>query len=287
MVLAAFMFSIMSMFVKLAGQRLPSQEIVLVRSIVTLIYSYAALRLFGISPWGHDKRWLIVRGTLGFAALSCFFYALTKLPLADATVIQYTNPALTALLAAVFLKETIGWTRVAGTLLSLFGVAVIARPSFLFGAASSSLDLTAVGVALLGAILSAAAYVVVRMLRRSESPLVIVFYFPLISTIGSVPTAFPGAVWPTWTEWIMLIAGIGIAAQAGQIFMTKGLHLEQAGRATAVSYLQVVFAAVWGMLVFSEIPDSMTIGGAVLVVAGTLVATAGRRKPPPDEESAI
>lgn len=273
MVLAAFCFSLMSLFVKLAGQRLPSQEIVLVRSLVTLLYTYLALRWAGVSPWGRDRRWLVLRGLTGFAALSCFYYALTRLPLADATVIQYTNPAFTALLAALTLKETMGWPAVGGTLLSLGGVALIARPTFLFGAHAASYSLTAAGIALLGALLSAAAYVIVRKLRSTEHPLVVVFYFPLISTFGSLPTALPGAVWPTWSEWGILILGVGLSAQLGQVFMTKGLHLERAGKATAVSYLQVVFAALWGLLVFHEVPDPISIGGAVLVVAGTLLAT--------------
>lgn len=275
MIAAAFMFSVMSLFVKLAGQRLPSQEIVLVRSIVTLIFSYLGVRLVRKSLWGHNKRWLIMRGLTGFAALSCFYYALTKLPLADANVIQYMNPAFTALLAAAFLRESIGLKEVSGTLVSLSGVALIARPSFLFGTHAAPLDLVAVGIGVIGAFLAASAYVIVRKLRETEHPLVIVFYFPLISTIGSLPIALPDAIWPTPLEWIMLVAGVGLSAQFGQIFMTKGLHLERAGRATAISYLQVLFAAVWGILFFREIPDMMTITGALLVIAGTILSTRG------------
>lgn len=273
MIAAAFMFSLMSLFVKLAGQRLPSQEIVLVRSIVTLVFSYAGVRLAGAPLWGNDKKWLILRGLAGFAALSCFYYALTRLPLADANVIQYTNPAFTAVLAAVFLRERVGWMEMAGMFLSLAGVAMIARPSFLFGGFAGSIDVVAVGVGLTGALLAASAYVIVRKLRTTENPYVIIFYFPLISTFGSVPTALPVAVWPTPAEWLMLVVGVGLTAQLGQIFMTKGLHLERAGRATAISYLQVLFAAILGIVVFGEYPDVLTLGGALLVVVGTLLAS--------------
>lgn len=279
MAAAAFFFSLMSLFVKLAGQRLPSQEIVFVRSVVTLLFSYLAVRWLGISPWGRDRRWLLLRGLTGFAALSCFYYALTKLPLADATVIQYTNPAFTALLAALMLREAIGWAEGLGTLVSLAGVALIARPAFLFGSSAASIDLAAAAIALLGALLAAAAYVIVRKLRSTEHPLVIVFYFPLVSSLGSLPTAaLTGLEWPTPVEWLMLVFGVGVSAQLGQIFMTKGLHLERAGRATAFSYLQVVFAALWGLLVFGELPDALGITGALLVVAGTLMATLGRHR---------
>ncbi len=270
MVGAAFFFSIMSLFVKLVGQRLPSQEIVLVRSAVTLFYSYLVVRWAGLSLWGRNKRGLLLRGFFGFLALSCFFFALTKLPLADATVIHYTNPVFTAVIAAFVLDEAVGRGEIAGALLSLGGVALIAQPSFLFGG-GGALPLLYVGVALLGAILASVAYVMVRKLRATEHPLVIVFYFPLVATLGSVPTALPTAVWPTPLEWVILIVGVGGTAQIAQIFLTKGLHAERAGRAMSISYLQIVFAAIWGMLFFQEYPDLLSIAGALLVVGGTLV----------------
>lgn len=275
MVGAAFLFSLMSAFVKLVGQRLPSQEIVLVRSAVTLVYSYLMVRWAGEALWGHNKLGLFLRGLFGFAALSCFFLALTKLPLADATVIHYTNPVFTALLAAVILNESLGAGEVMGALLSLGGVALIAQPTFLFGG-TSALPLLYVGVALLGALFSAAAYVTVRKLRATEHPLVIVFYFPLVSTVGSVPTALPDAVWPTPLEWLILIVGVAGTAQIAQVFLTKSLHAERAGRAMSVSYLQIVFAAIWGMLFFQEYPDLLSLFGAVLVIGGTLLVARER-----------
>lgn len=276
MVGAAFFFSLMSLFVKLVGQRLPSQEIVLVRSILTLIYSYVAVRWAQASLWGEHRSLLFLRGVLGFGGLSCFYFALTKLPLADATVIFYSNPVLTALFAALFLDERLGSGEILGALLSFGGIALIARPSFLFGADSSGLNLLYVGVALLGAICAAAAYVVVRKLRETEHPLVVVFYFPLVSTIGSVPTAgFTNMEWPTPYEWVLLIGGVALTAQIAQVLLTNGLHNERAGRAMAITYLQIVFAATWGMLFFREFPDLLSVLGALLVVGGTIIVARG------------
>ena len=271
MVGAAFFFSLMSLFVKLVGQRLPSQIIVLVRSIITLIYSYVAVKWAGEALWGENKFLLTLRGLLGFGGLSCFYFALTVLPLADATVIFYTNPVLTAVLAALFLSESMGLAEILGALVSLVGVAFIAQPSFLFGA-GGGLNLLYVGIALLGALFAAGAYTIVRKLRESEHPLVIVFYFPLISTVGAIPTAAAAdPVWPTAWEWILLIVGVGLTAQIAQVLLTNGLHRERAGRAMAMTYLQIVFAAAWGMLFFSEVPDLMSIGGALLVIFGTIL----------------
>lgn len=268
MVGAAFAFSLMSLFVKLAGQRLPSQQVVLVRGAVTLVYSYFLLRWAELPLWGENRTLLILRGLFGLAALSCFFFALTRLPLADATVIHYTNPVFTALLAAIFLGEGLGGREIAGAFLSMTGVVLVAQPRFLFGN-SAELPLLYVSIAVLGAFFSASAYVTVRKLRETEHPLVIIFYFPLITLLGAAPTALPDAVWPTPMEWLILIAGVGLFAQAGQIFLTNGLHKERAGRAISVSYLQIIFAAVWGLLFFGEYPNLLSVCGAALVIAGT------------------
>lgn len=264
---SAFFFSIMSVLVKWAGQTLPSQEIVFFRSAGVMALALGHMRIEGIDPWGNNRRLLLVRGLVGFVALSCFYYALTKLPLPDATLIQYTNPIWTALLAAIFLGELLGAIEILGLLASLVGVVLIQQPTFLFGG-QSRLPPEAVLVAICGAIAAAGAYVIVRRLRRTEHPLVVVFYFAFIATILSVPTAAPSARWPTGIEWGILL-GIGVVTYLAQVMLTRGLHLEKAGRATAISYLQIVFAFLWGMLIFAEYPTVLSVVGAVLIIGST------------------
>ena len=269
MAAAAFFFSVMSLLVKIAGQRLPTQEVVLARSSVGALLSWMVLRSRGVSLLGNRRGLLLVRAALGYGALSCFFYALVHLPLADATVIQYTNPVFTALLAAVLLSERLRAREVVLVLVSLAGVVLMARPGFLFGGLEQRLDLTAAAIALLGAVLSAGAYVAVRKLGSTEDPLVIIFYFAALSSLGAIPfTAAAGPVMPTPLEWLAL-AGIGVVTQLGQVFMTKGLRLEAAGRAMAVGYMQIVFAAAWGMIFFAEFPDAWGAAGALLIILGT------------------
>ena len=267
MAAAAFFFSIMSVLVKEAGQRLPAQEMVLARAAVGAVLSWVWLRARGVSPWGHRRSLLLTRGVIGFGALSAFFFALTRLPLADATVIQYTNPVFTALLAAVFLSERIARRDLGLVLLSLAGVILMMRPGFLFGL-EQRLDPFAVAVALTGAVLSAGAYVLVRELGRTEDPVVIVFWFAMVATAGSIPFTAAQGVMPTAWEWVALLA-IGVVTQLGQVFLTLGLKKERAGRAMAVAYMQIVFAAVWGILLFAEVPDLWGIAGALLIVGGT------------------
>jgi drug/metabolite transporter (DMT)-like permease len=276
MIATAFCFSVMSLMVKVLGKRLPTAEIVFFRAIVTLAISYAMVRAAGIPARGKRPSLLILRGLAGFGALYCFFYAVTRLPLADVTVIHFTNPVFTAVLAAAFLGEPMGRRELVGLPLCLIGVAFVAQPSFLFGEGARSLDMVAVCVALTAALLSSVAYTTVRKLRDTDELLVIVLYFPLVAAPASLPfVALSHPVWPNRLEWLLLV-GVGAITQAGQIFLTKGLHLERAGRATSMSYIQVVFAALWGFLFFRDVPNWLAVAGAALILAGMLLVSRAR-----------
>jgi drug/metabolite transporter (DMT)-like permease len=270
MALAALAFSVMSALVKQAGTRLPSQEIVFVRSLVSLAMSLALLRQAGVSLRSQRRGLLFLRGLWGYAALSCVFFAVTHLPLAEATMIQYLHPALTALLAAIVLGERGDRSLLASLALGTAGVALVVRPTFLFGGIAAPLDPLAVAAALGGAALTAVAYVGVRELSRTEHPLLIVLWFPLVAAPASLPGTIAYGVWPTGHEWLLL-AGVGLFAQLGQVWLTRGLALETAGRATAASYLQIAFAAVWGWLLFAEVPGSWTLAGAGLIGASAWI----------------
>jgi len=271
MIAAAFFFSLMSLCVKLAGRALPTSEIVLARAAISLVITWVMLRRVRVSPWGNNKRLLFLRGVAGFCGLLCFFYATTRLPLADVTVIHYVNPVLTTILAAVAIGESVRGRDVVGLALSMAGVVLVAQPAFLFGDRGATLDLRTVGIALAGATFSAVAYTTVRKLRETEHHLVVVFYFPLIATPAAIPLTVTHAVFPTPAGWLLLL-GVGVATQIAQVYLTKGLHAERAGRAMSISYVQILFAALWGMLVFGDRPNRWTVFGALLVVMGTFVA---------------
>jgi drug/metabolite transporter (DMT)-like permease len=266
--LAALFFSLMSALVKLAGGHLPAEEIVLARVLVTLVISYALVRHAGLSPWGTDRRRLALRGLLGTTALACYYWTLTRLPLAEATTIYHIAPVLTAVLAAVVLRERIGASGWLALALGFAGVVVAARPTALFGGAG--LDPLAVTVSLCAACASAVVYVTVRQLARTEAPLVIVFYFPLVALPLVIPWAAPVLVWPEGWDWLVL-AGVGVSTQIAQVFMTMGLAAERAGRASTVGYLQVALAIGWGAVLFGEQPGPEALIGAGLIVGGTII----------------
>ena len=128
-----------------------------------------------------------------------------------------------------------------------------------------------------GALCSACAYVTIRQMT-DEHPLVVVLYFPLVTVPATIPLVWGHLAWPTGMQWLML-AGVGVTTQMAQVSMTRGLQLEPAGRATAVGYLQVVFAAIWGVLFFAEHPSPWTVGGAALILVSTIVLAGSGRQP--------
>jgi drug/metabolite transporter (DMT)-like permease len=263
MAASALAFSVMNVLVKLASRTLPTGEIVFARAIVTLILSYAMVRRAGLAPWGHAPRRLMFRGLVGFGGLTTLYLALARLPLADATTIQNATPVLTAALAWRLLGERIGARTAAAIAGGVIGVALIVHPS------GRGLDPAGVAAALGSVTCSSIAYVTVRKLAQTEEPLVIVFYFPLVAAPLTLPWLAWCGVWPDGVEWLLLI-GLGVATQVGQVYMTRGLAVLRAGRATTISYLQVVFAMAWQLVVFDDAPSGWTLAGAGLILASTL-----------------
>lgn len=275
MVHAALWFAVMSTLVKLASERLPTMQIVFARGFVTLGLAAASLVHARKSPFGGRSGLLFLRGLIGSCALVCFYVAVVHLPLAEATVVHQTAPLWTALLAAWLLHERLRPRIVVALLGAFAGVLMIARPSWLFGGGPAApLPWEFAFVALLGAMLSAIAYVTVRRLGRTEDPLVVVFWFPLVTVPMTAPFALPQWTWPTWQEWLLLL-GIGTSTQIAQVELTRGLAKEAAGRATAVGYLQVAFATLFGAVVFGALPDAWSWAGMATIVVS--LAAAGRR----------
>jgi len=276
MVASALSFSLMGVCVKQVGGRIPVAEVVFARAIVSVALSWWLLHRAGIPAWGK-RRWLLIwRGAIGTAALVCVYAALAALPLAAATVLQYLYPPFTAVLAWLMLGEPIGKRVLAAMALGWLGVLLVAQPAGLLQG-GATLALVPVLIAVAGALFTAFAYVSVRSLGTSEHPLVIVFYFPLVALPLSLPLVALNPVLPTPAELLWLV-GVGVFTQLGQVYLTRSLTALPAARATAISYVQVLFAGGWGWLLFAESIDSWTIAGAGLVLAATLVSLSHSRQ---------
>ena len=279
MVASALSFSLMGVCVKQVGGRIPAAEVVFARAIVSVALSWWLLHRAGIPAWGNRRLLLIWRGAIGTAALLCVYAALAALPLAAATVLQYLYPPFTALLAWLMLGEPIGKRVLAAMALGWLGVLLVAQPAGLLQG-GATLALVPVLIAVAGALFTALAYVSVRSLGTSEHPLVIVFYFPLVALPLSLPLVALNPVLPTPAELLWLV-GVGIFTQLGQVYLTRSLTALPAARATAISYVQVLFAGGWGWLLFGESIDSWTIAGAGLVLAATLVSLSHSQRQKP------
>lgn len=273
MALAAFWFAVMGLFVKLAGATLPPMQIVFARGAITLALATWMARRAGLSLRGNRPRLLLTRGLVGSAALVSYYFALVGLPLAEATVLQQTAPLWTAVFAAVVLREPITGRVAAALGLAFLGVLLIAQPSWLVGgdAAAAPVPVGTAVVGLLSAVLSAVAYVTVRRLGRSEDPLVVVWYLPFVTLPLSAPFALAQWVWPDARGWLLL-GGIGVVTQLAQLALTRGLARQAAGRATAIGYLQVAFATLFGAAVFGVWPTPASWAGMGLIVAGLCFA---------------
>jgi drug/metabolite transporter (DMT)-like permease len=273
MIQAAFWFGLMSLCVKLAGESMPTMQIVFARAIVTLTLSSIGLWRARISPFGDKTGLLLFRGLVGSGGLMCFYAAVVHLPLAEATVIHQMSPVLTALLAALWLREPLQLRVLLGMTLALAGVVLIAQPETLFGGRlHTELPWQFVAVAVAGAFFAALAYVTVRLLGRTEPPLRVVFYFPIVTVPLSAPFALSQWVWPDAGGWALLL-GVGATTQIAQIALTKGLAREPAGRAMAVGYLQIAFATLFGAVIFTALPGVWSWLGIGMIVASLFVAT--------------
>lgn len=273
LILAALAFSAMSVLVKLAGRTLPVPMLVLARGAVTLVLSGTWLAVRRIPPWGNDKPRLLLRAAFGVGGLACFFFAVTRLPLAEVTVLHYMNPIFTAIVASIFLRESVDRRLLIAIVLAIGGTLTVTRPAFLFGG-HSTLATAGVLAALGGALFSAFAYTTVRRLSRTDHPDVIVFYFALLAAPAVTPFAIASWRQPTGLGWVLLL-GIGAATQMGQVFLTRGLALVPAARGTTVGYVQIVFASLWGTLAFGEKLNGWTLLGALLIVVAVVVLLRG------------
>jgi len=276
MLLSALGFALMAACVKeVSGLGIPVLEIVAARAIVSGIISYADIKRKNISMWGNNKTLLIARGTVGSFALMFVYYAVTTLPLAEATVLQYLHPVFTAVLALFFLKEVIQRSTIACIIISLLGLFIIIQPNLQLGS-SVQYPWISIGAGVLGAFGSAIAYIIIKKLTKTDDSSVIIFYFPMVALPISMIMLGSDFVVPSLAATGLLIL-VGIFTQVGQVGLTKALNSADASKATAYSYVQVLFSVFIGWAYFSEVPVFTTIIGGSLIMLGALVNVLWKR----------
>ncbi len=272
MMISVVGFSLMNLVVKFLP-RIPATELVLFRSIVSLILSLSMIRQKGLNPFGNNKKWLILRGVFGVIGLTTFFYTLQHLPIASAITIQYLSPIFTALFAIFILGERMRKVQWLFFLIAFAGIGVIKG----FDSNISTLLLL---FGITSAVFSGLAYNAIRKLKDSDHPVVVVFYFPLIATpIMAVASAF-NWVTPIGWEWLLLIL-MGVFTQIAQVNMTKAYQAAPLNKVAPFKYAGVVLALAFDVWIFGVSYNWIVLLGIAMVIGGVVFNLLQKSSPKP------
>ncbi|WP_300456457.1 DMT family transporter [Accumulibacter sp.] len=274
MLLASLLFACMGVCVKLAAATHSAVEIVFYRSFLSLILMLALVRLRGISLGTPHWRWQVSRGALGFAALGTYFWAITLLPLATAVTLNYTSAIFLAIYLAISgLRLSTGI--VGALILGLAGVGLLLKPTLHAEQWAAGL------IGLLSGVLAGMAYFSVRELgSRGEPETRTVFYFSLVSSICASAWLSLSDRHPVDLRSGSLLVGVAAFATAAQLAMTRAYTGSQTLLAAALAYSTVVFASLFGIILWHETPDRSTWLAIGLIVLSGLAATRFSRASP-------
>jgi drug/metabolite transporter (DMT)-like permease len=255
-------FALMQICVKYLPH-IPAHELILFRSIVSIVLSVAMLQKLGIPLLGNNKKVLLMRGIFGTTALLLFFYTLQNIPLASAVTLQYLSPIFTALFAAIFLKEKMQIKQWLYFGVSFAGVALI--KGF-----DERISVTYMLIGICSAMFSGMAYTCIRQLKDTEHPVVVVLYFPLVAIPIMSVLSYLNWVTPQGTDWLYLLL-MGLFTQIAQILMTKGIQSGVANKMISLKYVGTIYALAIGYLLFGESYGIMSLLGIAMVIAGVIL----------------
>eukprot|EP00727_Mastigamoeba_balamuthi_P004353 m51a1_g13916 hypothetical protein (468) ;mRNA; r:796589-798451 len=302
--LSSFLFSGVVLFIKLAANSgLAAFEIVFIRSVIQLALCLAWLAVVRVNPLGPRQSWVLLwtRGMVGIGSMGLWMLAIKMLPLADSVVINFLSPVFTAIFGFFILKEKITKVEIAGYVLCFVGIVFVARPPFIFGKAGSAapsviviasslsssfsaigttdksvewqMRLIGVSIGVVSAICAGLAYVVTRKIGKGVHPWVVVSYLSISGIIVAPPATYfvEGFTWPTRAAWGYCVA-LSVLAFFAQGLMTVALQQGKAGRVTVASYLQIIFAFIWGMGILGETLSWTSGIGSLLITVNAVIA---------------
>lgn len=262
-------FGFMSVTIKYV-QTIPVFEKVFFRNIVSLFITIYMIsktkpkKLSDIIGKKENQIFLFSRATLGFLGVVLNFYAITNLTLADSQILNRISPIWVSLFALVFLKEKLSRTQIISILIALTGTMLVIKPQFSFEILPALAGFTS-------SITAGASYTLVRHLGDKEKPMIIIFYFSLISLLLSIPLMAMNFIPPTFSEVIILISA-GIFASIGQFGLTHAYRHAKASEVSIYTYTGIIFASIIGFFIWNEIPDLPTIiGGTLIILSGYIV----------------
>lgn len=267
---SALLFSIMGVLIREASATVNNENIVFFRNLVGVVFFLPLVLSKGLRPLKTKRlKSHLLRTSYGLAAMYCFFYAIAHLPLTDAMLFTYSAPVFTPIIAYLWLKEPLTKRMLAFSLLGLAGVILVAKPS---SAIFNSLSL----VGLAASVLAATAFVSIREMSDTEPAFRMVFYFSFFSSLIS---ALP-LVWawqPLNTQQLTILFAAGLTAVLAQIVMSRAYSIAPPGLIGPVAYLAIIFAGIFSLLRWGEVPNLTTIIGAVLIFSASILTLVLRK----------
>ncbi|AYV24307.1 DMT family transporter [Vibrio mediterranei] len=259
------LFTVVGVIVRILSDSIGVFQILLFRQLVflTLLMPAIVINFASLRQPTHLK--LHTFRILGaFTALSIGFVVVSTIPLANATALGFTQVLFVALLARLFLRETLSMNRILTLILGFSGVMLIVQPSF---------DDTSLGYIVLGLVASmgaAIAAICVRRIAQLESKLALLAYQALfVGILALVPSTFDW-VWPSWNELLLLVS-VGVISSIAQWFGVSAYKYGAANVVSNVEYVKIIYAMGIGYLLFSETPNQLAIIGVVLLFLSVCV----------------
>lgn len=260
MITAAICFALIAVLVKQV-RHLPLMEIVIFRNIPMMIIISGMIKKENIPPFGNNKPILILSGLVITIGTIAGFYAFTTMPLTDALTIQQLNPLFTFFLAGIFLKEKLHFQQIPFFILAFLGGLLVIKPGF-------RIDIFPAMSALLSAISISFSHATLRHLRLTDHYLVIINYRAYIISLLSLIILIlqKGFKIPSPSD-LLTLALLGAVGLIAQVTLTKAYQLAPASLISLYNYSQIIFASVFALLFFKEIPDVFSIIGASFIIA--------------------
>ncbi len=205
----------------------------------------------------------VLRTTVGLSSMSFMFTTVMLLPLAESTTLQFTVPIFATILGALILKEPTGWHRWGAVIVGFVGVIIVAQPG------SGHIPLLGAITGMTAALLSASVSILLRRIGQTEQATTTVFYFSLLSLPVLAPVFIAQMVPHDAMTWALMIL-IGLTGGVGQIGMTKSLTLAPVAVVVPMDYSGLLWATLYGYLLFDVLPTPMTWLGAPIIAASGL-----------------
>lgn len=271
-ILSAFGFATMSLFIQLAGD-IPVIQKCLFRNIVALMVAFFVLVKNGedFSIDKGDFKFLFLRSLVGTIGIFCNFYAVQNMILADASMINRLTPFFVIIFSCFVIKERVALWQISCVIAAFIGAVFIINPQIiasLLGGVyiSSKLNSAAAMVGVLGAMAAGLAYTTLRLLaiRGVKGPF-IVFFFSAFSTLACLPFVVTNYVPMTSYQWFCLLA-TGVFASLGQFAVTAAYANAPAREISIYDYTQIIFAAIYGFVIFGQTPVIYSLIGYLFIV---------------------